>query len=99
MFFIGISYVSSASLLNLLKPQKIAPPAYRPSEHPIKPTYKGKTPNLHQYANVEYPDVFEWGYKRGKPGSHIRSQVFNQKGSTFKSAVSLFSLLQPYQLN
>ena len=75
LFFIGISYVSSASLLNLLKPQKIAAPAYRPSEKPI---YKGKTPNLHQYANVEYPNVFEWGYKRYGNSGYGKSRLRTQ---------------------
>jgi len=90
LFFLGITLVSSASILNqILRPLKAVAPAYRPSEpEPIKPTYNGKTPSLHQYANVEYPDVFEWGYKRGKPGAHVRGQVFNQKGSTFKSALN-----------
>lgn len=43
---------------------------------------------LHQYSNVKYPGVFEWGYRRGNPLNHIRSQIFNQKGAIFNSVVS-----------
>ena len=76
VFLLTVSYVLSATII---KPKKIAPPA---AKHP---TYHSKIPNtLHQYANVEYPNVFEWGYRRGDPASHIRGQIFNQKGSHIK---------------
>ena len=47
------------------------------------------TSGLHQYTHVKYPQVFEWGYRRGDPLTHVRSQVFNQQGSSFNSAVRM----------
>ena len=42
----------------------------RNSQHHIHP---------YQYAHVQYPGVFEWGYNRGNPHHHTRTQFLKQK--------------------
>ena len=70
---------------SIIAPQKVPAPTYGGGAQ--QTYYKPK--GLHQYAHVKHPGVFEWGYNRGMPQAHIRSQVFDQAGHIFSSAVSI----------
>ena len=75
---------------SIIRPSRIKPPASVYNPIPLDysaPQQNYKVDSIHQYANVEAPGVFEWGYRKGVPKQHTRGQMFKQKGSTFKSVV------------
>ena len=38
-----------------------------------------------QYANVNAPNVFEWGYRRGNDPNHFREEYLSQNNHNFKA--------------
>merc|ERR1711953_286487 len=40
-----------------------------------------------QYANVNAPNVFEWGYRRGNDPNHFREEYLSQNNHNFKAKV------------
>lgn len=86
---ISLTFIDAASILAPKKvpaPIVVAPPKNKRQQNG---EYYIPTSGLHQYTHVKYPQVFEWGYRRGDPLTHVRSQVFNQQGSSFNSAVRM----------
>jgi len=56
---------------------------------PAAPAY-GQSKDFFQYINNPKHKVFEWGYRRGDPKTHVREQYLSQVDHTFKAKLKTF---------